>query len=124
MTKKSNKRVNVSYSNRFYPEDKARFQELMAEFNCTQYATNEYLISLESSRIEKGIFIAEKKLKQWLYLGYPKKITTHGLRYADYGFSENRKGELTPRIVSLSTAKSVFELYEAEIQEHNSKFED
>ena len=43
---------------------------------------------------------------------------------AEFGFSKNRKGELTPRIVSLSTAKSVFELYEAEIKEHNSKFND
>ena len=103
---------------------KDRFKNLCAEFECTHAKVFEYLISLESSRIEKGIFIAEQKLKQWLYLGYPKKITTHGLRYAEYVFSKNRKGELTPRIVSLSTAKSVFELYEAEIKEHNSKFND
>ena len=96
-------------------------KSIMSEYECTADEVMKYLICLESSRIEKGIFIAEKKLKQWLYLGYPKKITTHGLRYAEYGFSENRNGQLTPRIVSLSTAKSVFELYEAEIKEHNSK---
>ena len=112
------------FSARIRKTTKDRFKNLCEEFECTHAKVFEYLISLESSKIEKGIFIAEQKLKQWLFLGYPKKITVHGLRYADYGFSKNRKGELTPRIVSLSTAKNVFELYEAEIQEHNSKFND
>ena len=111
-------------SARVYKSTKNRFKEISDEFDCTQAKVFEYLISLESSRIEKGIFIAEQKLKQWLWLGYDKKITVHGLRYADYGFSKNRKGELTPRIVSLSTAKSVSELYESEIKEHNSKYSD
>ena len=111
-------------SARVYKSTKNRFKEISDEFDCTQAKVFEYLISLESSRIKKGIFIAEQKLKQWLWLGYDKKITVHGLRYADYGFSKNRKGELTPRIVSLSTAKSVFELYESEIKEHNSKYSD
>ena len=111
-------------SARVYKSTKNRFKEISDEFDCTQAKVFEYLISLESSRIEKGIFIAEQKLKQWLWLGYDKKITVHGLRYADYGFSKNRKGELTPRIVSLSTAKSVLELYESEIKEHNSKYSD
>ena len=106
-------------SARVYKSTKNRFKEISDEFDCTQAKVFEYLISLESSRIEKGIFIAEQKLKQWLWLGYDKKITVHGLRYADYGFSENEKGELKPKTINQGTAKKVYQLYEAEIKEHN-----
>jgi hypothetical protein len=124
MSTKKNKRQTVKYSNRFFPKDKSRFQELMNEFDCTQAQVMEYLISLESSKVEKGQTIAEQKLKQWLFLGYPKKITPNALRYADYGVSENAKGEIKTKEINLNTAKKLCELYATEIDEHNSKIND
>ena len=124
---KNNKKQKVeigTVSARVKQSTRDRFDELSDEFGCTKSAVFEYLISLESSRLEKGIFLAEQKLKQWLYLGYNKKITVHGLRYADYGFNENDKGELKPKTINQGTAKKIYELYEAEIDEHNSNIND
>lgn len=116
--------MSVSYTVRVSNETKNRIQALRDEFDCTVGQVMEYLVSLENSKVEKGQFIAEQKLKQWLCLGYPKKITVHGLRYADYGFSETDKGELKPKSINQGTAKKIFELYKNEIDEHNSKIND
>lgn len=104
----------------FYEGDKARFDELKTLFSDkgTYQDVMRYLVSLENSLFERGTGRVERKLKQWLYLGYEGEITVHKLRTADY----DRKGEHKEKTIALKTAKDVFEKYRSEIEQHNKKF--
>jgi hypothetical protein len=100
----------VRFSIEMTIEDKERYDVLKNEFDCNVLQLMQYLMSLEKSKLDKGSSLVENKLKQWLYLGYKKEITTHGLRMADYG---------TGNIMGLRTVKPVFDLYKSEIEEFN-----
>jgi hypothetical protein len=119
MKNAKNKEKLSKHSVRVRDNDWNRFTELAELFDSKQGSVFQYLVSLESSRIGKTAFLVEQKLKQWLFLGYPKTITLHGLRYADYGLTESNK----PRIVSRAIAKNVYDLYEKEINDFNKQFD-
>lgn len=95
-------------------ETKERYMQLYKTYKCTHAEFLSYLLSLENFRTQKGAIVAEKRLKQWLLLGFDEEITSHKLRNAsDY---DNKN-------VGLRLVLNVMELYEQEIKEHNSKFQ-
>ena len=92
------------------------------EYGCTHADVIDYLLSLETSKIDKGASVVERKLKEWLYLGYPKQITSYALRYADYGYKTDKNGNISPiGPINANTCKKVIESYANEIEKHNSQ---
>jgi hypothetical protein len=104
---------------RLYNSDKKRLEELKTIFSDkgNYQDVMRYLVSLENSHFERGTGRVEKKLKQWLYLGYSEEITVHKLRVADYGDD----GEHKSKYVALKTVRDVCEKYKSEIDKHNEE---
>lgn len=100
-----------------------RINVLKDEYGCTHAEVIDYLLSLETSKIDKGASVVERKIKEWLYLGYPKQITAYALRYADYGYKVDENGNETPiGPINATTCKKILESYATEIEQHNSQF--
>lgn len=111
----STKRTTV----KFYESDLERFKELVNMYSekGNYQDVMKYLISLENSSFERGTGKVERKLKQWLYLGYEGEITPHKLRMADY----SGKGQHQEKLIALKTVKDVCEKYKEEIEQHNKR---
>jgi hypothetical protein len=86
---------------------KQTFDNLAEELDCTQAQVLEYLLSLNTPRLDKGIMLAERTVKKLLICGCEGEINTQKVR------------SLTG--CNFNTALKVLNAYKEEIEEANGK---
>lgn len=97
----------VRLSPRVTLETKERFDDLANELNCTQSQVIEYLLSLNTPRLDKGIMLAERTVKKLLICGCEGEINTQKVR------------SITG--CNFNTALKVLKAYKDEIEQVNGK---
>ena len=88
-------------------ETKEKFDDLKEELNCTHAQVIEYLLSVNTPRLDKGIMLAERTLKKLLACGCEGEINTQKIR------------SITG--CNFNTALKVLKAYKEEVEEVNGK---
>ena len=104
---KKSKAKTIRLTPRVSPELKEIFDNLTEELNCNQAQAVEYLLSLNTPRLDKGIMLAERTVKKLLICGCEGEINTQKVR------------SITG--CNFNTALKVLKAYKEEIEQANGK---